>query len=146
MQRFLTDKLLVPDSHIKLLLNESATRQAILDNFDSHLINNPKINDPAIKPGDAIIFYYAGHGSRVSTPEGWPHIEGWTRNDGFIETICPYDERTYDANGRFTHGIPDLTFKILLLRLAASKGNNIVSIPLSSCLRLSAGLTNELVV
>ncbi|KAF7333993.1 hypothetical protein MVEN_02303900 [Mycena venus] len=84
------------------LYNEKATRQAILDNFRSHLIENVHIN----RPGDSIIFYFAGHGSRVTAPVG---LES---NDGLIETICPYDQRDETAPG--APGIPDVTIAALL--------------------------------
>lgn len=112
---YLTQSLQVPESQIVSLTNETATRSAILDTFQKHLTNNTEIDN-----GDAIIFFYAGHGSRVEAPEGWPAI------DGKIETICPYDERTYDQNGEMIQGISDRTINALFRGLAAKKGNNIV--------------------
>jgi hypothetical protein len=98
--------------------NEAATRQDILHNFRSHLIENPNIN-----PGDTIVFYFAGHGSRVAAPLGWQS------NDGLIETICPYDQRAL-VNGveQGVPGIPDVSIAALLRELARRRGNNIVSI------------------
>ncbi|KAJ6505615.1 caspase domain-containing protein [Mycena vulgaris] len=103
---------------IRRLDNEAATRQDILDNFQSHLIENTNIN-----PGDTIIFYFAGHGSRVTAPVGWQS------NDGLIETICPYDQRTL-VNGvvRGVPGIPDVTIAALLRELAHRGGSNITVI------------------
>ena len=115
MRNYLTSRLGVPASHIKVLTNGAATRQAILSNFENHLVQNPQI-----KKGDAIIFYYAGHGSRIEAPSGWP------TNDGKIETFCPYDERTQDSNDKYIHGIPDRTVDALTRRLAFYKGDNIV--------------------
>jgi hypothetical protein len=103
---------------IRRLDNEAATRQDILDNFRSHLIENTNIN-----PGDIMIFYFAGHGSRVTAPVGWQS------NDGLIETICPYDQRALvDGVVQGAPGIPDVTIAALLRELVRSRGNNIVSI------------------
>ena len=115
IKAFLFDRLHVPDSQIVFLTNEFATREAIISNFRMHLIYNHEILD-----GDTMVVYYAGHGSRVETPTGWPS------SDGMIETICPYDERTIGPKGEVIHGIPDRTINSLLHELAAVKGNNIV--------------------
>jgi hypothetical protein len=104
----LKDTLHVPEINIKHLTNEQATRKNILDTFETHFINNS-----AIIPGDAIIFYFAGHGSRQGAPKGW------YSEDMKVETICPYDFAT-------AFGIPDYTFTHLLRQLAFYKGNNIV--------------------
>ncbi|KAJ7919726.1 hypothetical protein B0H13DRAFT_2428768 [Mycena leptocephala] len=103
---------------IRRLDNEAATCQDILDNFHSHLIENTNIN-----PGDTIIFYFAGYGSRVTAPVGWQS------NDGLIETICPYDQRALvNEVVQGVPGIPDVTIAALLRELARSRGNNITVI------------------
>ena len=105
---YLKDTLHVPETNLVLLNNEQATRKTILDTFESHFINNL-----AITSGDAMIFYFAGHGSRQRAPVDW------NSEDNKVETICPYDvEKAF--------GIPDYTFTHLLRRLAFYKGNNIV--------------------
>jgi hypothetical protein len=98
-------------------MNKGATRSAILDAFQKHFTTNTEVDE-----GDAIILFYAGHGSRVTVPDGW------AATDGMIETLCPYDERTKDANGEEIYGIPDRTINVMLRDLAAKKGNNIVRI------------------
>jgi hypothetical protein len=120
IQLFLSDRLLVPDSHILFLSNEMATREAIISNFCTHLIENPNIEQ-----GDAIVFYYAGHGSRVQAPTGW------ISKDNKIETICPHDEWIKNAQGDTICGIPDRTISSLLRKLANIKGDNIVCSPFS---------------
>jgi len=78
----------------------------LLDNFDAHLMN-----DPVIKPGDDIVFSYDMLWQSPSlSAAGWPEIEKWTRRDGSIMTICPYDERTHRATTTDTW-ITDQTFK-----------------------------------
>lgn len=115
IKAFLSDRLHTPESQIVFLVNEFATRKAILSNFRTHLIDNIGIQN-----GDTIVVYYAGHGSRVTAPADWP------ATDGKIETICPHDETMIDLNGDLVHGIPDRTINWLLNKLAAVKGNNIV--------------------
>jgi hypothetical protein len=98
-------------------MNKSATRAAIIDAFHKHLTTNTNIDE-----GDAILFFYAGHGTRVNAPEDWP------ATDGKIETLCPHDERMEDDKGDKICGIPDRTINAMLRELAAKKGDNIVRI------------------
>ena len=105
---YLKDILHVPETNIVLLNDEQATQKTILDTFESHFINNL-----AITPGDAIIFFFAGHGSHQKA------LLDWNLEDNKVEMICPYDV----ANAS---GIPDYTFTYLLQQLAFSTGNNIV--------------------
>lgn len=123
---FLKTDLGVPSANICMLTNGSATRDAILSVFTSHLIQNPKISN-----GDLIFFFYAGHGDSLKSPSGW-YPEG-----GRVETICPYDMSAFgsdtrtidlDALGHKTYGIPDRTFNALMRMLAAKKGDNIVRV------------------
>jgi uncharacterized caspase-like protein len=99
------------DRYIKHLKNSEATRKAILDAFQDHLIDNPYI-----KVDDPVIFYFAGHGGRQKT-----NREGWVAHQNKVELICPYDIAS-------AHGIPDYTLAALLRRLEAKKGQNIVSL------------------
>ncbi len=66
---------------IKVLYNQDATRQAIIDAFLSHL--------GQAKTGDTALFYYAGHGSQEDTPEEFWHIEP----DRLDETLVCWDSR-----------------------------------------------------
>jgi Caspase domain len=117
MKSFLVSRLHVPDSHIKLLVNGGATRTKILDAWKTHLVDNDSIRN-----GDTILIFFAGHGSRVQAPDGWPSTHG------VIETICPQDEGCKNHPDEIVHGLPDLVINMLLHRLAAAKGNNIVRI------------------
>jgi hypothetical protein len=78
--------------------------------------------DNGIEEGDAIVIFYAGHGSRVGAPTGW------MSSDDIIETLCPHDERTIHKTGEAIHGIPDRTINAILYDLSSVKGNNIVSV------------------
>jgi len=69
---------------ILILENEAATRDAILEAFQRHLIA------PA-KPGDHSIFYYAGHGSRVRNSRS-------SELDGKDETIVPADANRHTGD------------------------------------------------
>jgi hypothetical protein len=116
IKTFLTNRFHIPEPQIAILVNADATRDIILEKFQSHLIDNS-----AIEQDDTIIIYYAGHGSRAKAPDSWPSM------DGKIETLVPHDERTKTlVNGQVVHGIPDRTINRLLSRLATAKGNNIV--------------------
>ena len=64
---------------IKILTDLSATKAAILDAFDSWLIDGTR-------PGDVVLFYYSGHGSRVPDRNG-------DEEDRYDEAICPTDIR-----------------------------------------------------
>jgi hypothetical protein len=72
-----------PDD-VLVLENEAATRDAILEAFQRHLIA------PA-KTGDHSIFYYAGHGSRVRNSRS-------SELDGKDETIVPADANRHTGD------------------------------------------------
>jgi Caspase domain len=111
----LSQKLHIRSSHFLCLADERATRRAIIDGFEHHLIENENIEH-----GDVMIIYYAGHGSRPTAPKGW------VADDNKVETICPHDERTLDCNGEEIFGIPDRTICGLLRKLCKFKGDKIV--------------------
>ncbi|KAJ7855301.1 hypothetical protein B0H14DRAFT_2353232, partial [Mycena olivaceomarginata] len=87
----------VPNSHILYLENRNATRSAIISTLESHFLNNPAIADHG---NTTLLFYFAGHGSRVESPGNI------LAADGKIEVLCPSDERTFSADGKYVHGIP----------------------------------------
>ena len=111
----LSQKFHIRSSHFRCLADKNATRDAIIDGFQDHLIENNNIEH-----GDIIIIYYAGHGSRTTAPNGWD------ADDNKVETICPHDERTRDCNGDEIFGIPDRTISGLLRKLYKFKGDKIV--------------------
>ena len=113
---FLTSKLGVPTANILKLYNQEATREKIIQSFKTHLILYENI-----RKGDAMVFFYAGHGSSVKAPQNW-QVKG-----DYVETIVPYDEGAIIDNEHI-YGIPDRTFDGLMRQLAFVKGDNIVSI------------------
>lgn len=100
---------------ITLLTNENATRTAIVDGLQDLRLK------PAINHGDAIVIYYAGHGSSAPAPMQWRSTVPDDRSNERMEFIVPHD---CDA---ITVGIPDRTLAACLDLLANSKGDNIVS-------------------
>jgi hypothetical protein len=109
---YLSTVLRVSKDNIKHLVNEKANRSAILEAFNTHLVRNHRINK-----GDAIIFYFAGHGGRQRAPENW------VAEQNMVEVLCPYDVKLGD-------GIPDYTLAGLLRHLQYEKGDNVVRLNL----------------
>ncbi|KAH9913831.1 uncharacterized protein B0H18DRAFT_1125977 [Fomitopsis serialis] len=126
---YLKHVLDVPTPRISKLINGEATRSAIINEFKAHFWNNPDIHH-----GDALIFFFSGHGSYARAPEHWP-----AQND-LIELICPYDYMDEDKNDD-KYGISDRTLDGLMRILADRKGDNITAI-LDCC--HSGGMAREL--
>ncbi|TFY62647.1 hypothetical protein EVJ58_g3735 [Rhodofomes roseus] len=121
IKHWLTRDLHVPRDQICLLLDSDATKRRIEEKFTGHLINNP-----AIEPGDAILIYFAGHGSRVRSPAGW-----YQHGLGEVEVLCPYDHDTRAAEGRVA-GISDRSLHAMIEDLCRTKGDNI-TLMLDTC-------------
>lgn len=66
---------------IRTLLNQDATRQAIIDGFLQHLCH--------AQTNDVVLFYYSGHGSQEQAPQEFWHLEP----DRLDETLVCYDSR-----------------------------------------------------
>ncbi|KZV73885.1 hypothetical protein PENSPDRAFT_682439 [Peniophora sp. CONT] len=103
---------------IMFLSNENATAVSIVRNIQALAHND------AIRPGDPILIYYAGHGATMPKPPGWP------ASTSHIQCLAPHDARVIGE--RVEGVVPDLTFGALLADLANSKGNKITVI-LDSC-------------
>ena len=67
------------ESNIRTLLDEQATRSAILDAMENLVAS--------AKPQDVVFVHYSGHGSQVDDLDG-------DEPDSLDETICPHDART----------------------------------------------------
>lgn len=67
--------------HLRTLLNQDATRQAIIDSFRQHLCQATS--------EDVVLFYFAGHGSQEDAPEEFWVLEP----DRVDETLVCYDSR-----------------------------------------------------
>ena len=73
-----------PEENVRLLLNQDATRSAIEAGLREWLPAN-------VRPGDQVVFYFAGHGSQV-----WD--ENGDEDDGLDETIAPADVDPLNAD------------------------------------------------
>ncbi|KAF8970573.1 caspase domain-containing protein [Flammula alnicola] len=112
-QTYLMEDLQVPGDQITLLLEDKATRSAIIAGFES-LANNDRI-----KKGDPIFIFYAGHGAQGPSPTAWKSYGIQT-----IEFLVPYDYDDPDS-GTKIESIPDYTLGALLNGIAEKKGDNI---------------------
>ncbi|KOP24432.1 peptidase C14 caspase catalytic subunit p20 [Hapalosiphon sp. MRB220] len=68
-----------------ILINQNATRQAIIDGFRQHLCNADS--------EDVVLFYYAGHGAQQKSPQEFWSLEP----DRLDETLVCYDSRTVNS-------------------------------------------------
>ncbi|QRW14169.1 ICE-like protease (caspase) p20 domain protein [Ceratobasidium sp. AG-Ba] len=106
----------VSQDHITELYNEKATRAAIINGLQR------LADDDRIKKDDAILIFYAGHGSQMQAPSDWD-------TDGQkVQALIPFDAKTLGSDGRSIEVIPDRTFGILLDKIAEKKGDNITVI------------------
>ena len=108
-----------PDN-VLVLRNQEATREAIISHFDQHLVKGTK-------PGDLIVFYYSGHGTRIPKADR-----------GFYKAICPYDTLLKAKNIPASNLILDDELADLLNQL---KGREVVVI-VDSC--HSGGMTRSI--
>ncbi|KIK67148.1 hypothetical protein GYMLUDRAFT_37193 [Collybiopsis luxurians FD-317 M1] len=123
MKRWLVDDLGVPKHQIAMLLDERATKQNIEVTLGAHLLHNSRI-----QKGDAILIYFAGHGSTLKAPHDWL-LDGPMRCN--VEVLCPYDHDTKAPEGRIA-GISARAMHTFLHDLSKAKGNNI-TLMIDSC-------------
>ena len=67
---------------LQKLINEQATREAVVNGFRNHLCQAGK--------NDVVLFYYSGHGSQELAPKEFWYLEP----DHLDETLVCYDSRT----------------------------------------------------
>ncbi|KAK0212903.1 caspase domain-containing protein, partial [Desarmillaria ectypa] len=129
MNRWLMSDLGVPKENICLLIDAEATKAGIETTFLSHLVNNP-----SIQRGDAILIYFAGHGSLMPSPPDWYSCILSSRKvhtPPKVQVLCPYDHDTKGPEGRIS-GLSDRSLKALIWDLSQAKGDNITLIVDSS--------------
>ena len=115
-----------PDSNVKVVCSEQATKIGILNAFDEHLIKNAqsfwKGRTPDPKNGPVVLFYYSGHGSQLrdDRPIEGEKLEDLIKDeaDRLDETIVPFDS---NANG--DRDIRDDSFESRLFKLKAYTEN-----------------------
>ena len=106
----------------KKLINEQATRQAVIDGFQQYLTQADS--------DDVALFYYSGHGGQEKAPEEFRHLEP----DGLDETLVCYDSRTPGNN--------DLADKELRYLLAQVAEKNPRIIVILDCCHSGSGTRN----
>ncbi|KAK7472598.1 hypothetical protein VKT23_000711 [Stygiomarasmius scandens] len=120
VKHWLVNDLNVPKHQVTTLTNEQASLKAIEATLHDHLLYNDKI-----QKGDAILIYFAGHGSTVRAPDDW--VDNQTTADARVEVLCPYDHEVRTADGRIA-GISARSMQAFLHDLSSKKGNNITLI------------------
>lgn len=112
MYSYMQSTLGAPSQHITSLVNAEATRSAIVASF------RRLIEDERITRDDAILIYYAGHGTSLN----WRPFESTK-----VRAILPHDYGIYGDHRRKESPIRALNIDSLLRELAERKGNNVVS-------------------
>nr|WP_278003525.1 caspase family protein [Nodosilinea sp. TSF1-S3] len=103
-------------ANILTLEDQAATRQNLLDAFESHLIDQAQ-------PGDVVVFHFSGHGSLVRDPDPIP-----TALAGYNGSFLPYDARLNLTGSQ----VNDIMGKTLFLLMANLKTDQ-VTVMLDSC-------------
>ncbi|KAH9477735.1 hypothetical protein JR316_0009962 [Psilocybe cubensis] len=119
LKAYLEESLLVPETHIKLLLDKQASRQKILETLEE------LANDKRIVRDDPLLIFFAGHGTEIEDV-----VDG---EKSKIQMIVPAD---YIA-------IPDFIIGRLLDYIADNKGNNITVI--FDCCNSASGTRGSIV-
>jgi metacaspase-1 len=105
VRRMLKQFLGVPNEDIRVVVNERATRANIMHRLADMT--------QRAEPGDALVFYFSGHGSQIRDRDG-DELTDW-----LDELICPYDmdwdRGTYilddDLDALFADLPPDILFE-----------------------------------
>ncbi|QRV84736.1 ICE-like protease (caspase) p20 domain protein [Ceratobasidium sp. AG-Ba] len=135
LEQLLTDELGVPSTQILNLRNDSASRSAIIEAFQSLQTDN------RIRKDDPILIFFAGHGGLGEASDTWKKEYGYE----MVQAIFPCDyDVEYAASGDAVSCIPDQTIKAMLNQLAALKGNNITVI-FDCCYSASGTRANEII-
>jgi hypothetical protein len=121
LKRYLTtngDKL-----YIKKLIDEKATRQAIIDGFREHLCQATS--------NDVALFYFSGHGSQEYASEEFWHLEP----DHLNETLVCWDSHTDD--------VWDLADKEIAKLIAEVSQNHPHFVVILDCCHSGGGTRNQ---
>jgi hypothetical protein len=103
---------------IVVLTDAKATRGGILTAFEEHLIKQAK-------PGDAVVFHYSGHGSRIVDPDR-------DHSDGTNSTFVPIDSSLPAGFPEKGGIVQDITGHTLFLLMEAVQSDNL-TVVLDSC-------------
>ena len=106
----------------KVLTNEQATRQGIIDGFQQYLCQAGS--------NDIALFYYSGHGGQQKAPEELLHLDP----DNLNETLVCYDSRSPGG-----YDLADKELRYLLAKLAEKEPRILV---IFDCCHAGAGTRN----
>ncbi|KAJ3532583.1 hypothetical protein NM688_g7399 [Phlebia brevispora] len=124
MYKYLTVNLSVPRTNIRLLLSDGPpmpkdphypSRENILSALFDHLRDNPRV-----RKGDNIIFYYAGYGANYVSDHTFQCSDD-------IQALCPADRDQPTPQGRVLD-ISDRELLAFLEELRDKKGDNVTVI------------------
>ncbi|KAK0234437.1 hypothetical protein EDD85DRAFT_82937 [Armillaria nabsnona] len=113
IQDYINKDLGVPQDHIHLLLDESATRANIVNTLCG------LYSDNRILHGDVILIYFAGNGSSYPDPKDQDICP-----DDAIDVLCPID-RGNEVDGTVVPDISDQEFNSILSVISSVKGHRI---------------------
>ena len=113
-EELLTYRFGFDPKNIITLVNAQATRQNILQQFETHLIAQAQ-------PGDVIVFHFSGHGSRLIDPNP---IANRQLNSAFL----PFDAVDIHPDG----SVNDIMGRTLFLLMSALQTQNVTAV-LDSC-------------
>ncbi|MGQ0563332.1 MAG: caspase family protein [Gemmatimonadota bacterium] len=108
-------------ANIHMVLDQEATRERIVSELGTWL---PSV----VKPGDLVVFYFAGHGSQMWDTNG-------DEEDGLDETICPTDvvkgdtrnDISDDELNTLLKGVPTDNLVVVLDNCHAGSGTRAVT-------------------
>ncbi|MBD2492114.1 caspase family protein [Aulosira sp. FACHB-615] len=118
VEKFLNTRLKY-QIHIKKLIDQQATRQAVIDEFEKHLCLAGK--------DDVVLFYFCGHGSQELAGKEF-HILEYDKEPGKkkLETIVCYDSRTTNENGNEIRDLADKELRYLIAKVAKKQPHILV--------------------
>ncbi len=106
----LTHRFGFQETDIKILRDGDATRDRILETFQTHLIEQAK-------PGDVVVFHFSGHGSQILDPNP---IKGQPLNSTFVPFDAVYRQRDGSVN--------DIMGSTLFLLMSALQTHNFTAV------------------
>jgi len=110
-----------PRENVRLLLEENATAQNILDTFERDLVKDKEDNSGSVCANDVEVFFYSGHGSQIRNR----YITDESSPEKFDQTLVPYDA---------VDGVPDIRSKELdKLYLKVARKGVILTVIADSC-------------
>jgi hypothetical protein len=105
--------------HIEKLIDEQATRQAVIYKFENHLCQAGK--------DDVVLFYFCGHGSpELAGPEFDALESEKEAGKKKLETIVCYDSRTLRGNGTEIRDLADKELRYLIVQVAKNEPHILV--------------------